>query len=222
MNLWRFLALRKSSECVKDEVSDLSRPENAESNVFCNNCGSKLPTANANQPVAPNQPAASVDEGVKAVVVKRFDAIKDKDEAAVSALMDEGYDKFDDWAPLQRQTRAEALNNEFSAFKVMSSYTYELKDLKTTVLGDAAGHHLHSALHSKHAKPAVRRNLPRHHHPQKTGRNMENHPRTPLKIPTRRTRKPAITKARKRIRISILTRTLKVYYCIRNVYVRWS
>ena len=116
----------------------ICRAENAESNVFCNNCGSKLPTANANQPVAPNQPAASVDEGVKAVVVKRFDAIKDKDEAAVSALMDEGYDKFDDWAPLQRQTRAEALNNEFSAFKVMSSYTYELKDLKTTVLGDAA------------------------------------------------------------------------------------
>jgi len=100
--------------------------------MFCNNCGTKLVGASA------GQGAVNVDEGVRSIIVKRFDAIKNKDEAAVSALMDDGYDKFDDWAPYQRQERTDALKNEFSAFKVMSNYTYELKDLKTTILNGSA------------------------------------------------------------------------------------
>ena len=100
--------------------------------MFCNNCGTKLVGASA------GQGAVNVDESVRSIIVKRFDAIKNKDEAAVSALMDDGYDKFDDWAPYQRQERADALKNEFSAFKVMSNYTYDLQALKTTVLGGSA------------------------------------------------------------------------------------
>lgn len=118
------------------EVSRMKCPncgtENPDGNAFCNRCGTKLGGSNAGQP-APN-----VDEGVRGIIVKRFDAIKNKDEAAVSALLDEGYDKFDDWAPYQRQERAEALANEFSAFKVMVNYAYDLQSLKTTVLGDSA------------------------------------------------------------------------------------
>lgn len=106
--------------------------ENADTNLFCNLCGTKLAVADT------SPPAANVDEGIRGIIVRRFDAIKNRDEAAVTALMDEGYSKFDDWAPYQSQERSEALQNEFSAFKVMSNYNYDLKDLKTKVLGDAA------------------------------------------------------------------------------------
>jgi ketosteroid isomerase-like protein len=112
--------------------------ENPDGNTFCNQCGAKLAGTSTSQPTSQNQPSVNVDEGVRGIIVKRFDAIKNKDEAAVAGLMDEGYDKFDDWAPYQRQDRSEALGNEFSAFKVMSNYNYELKDLKTRILGDIA------------------------------------------------------------------------------------
>lgn len=111
--------------------------ENEAGNAFCNKCGAKLRAENTSQ-AAPQNTQANVDESVKSVIVKRLDAIKNKDEAAVTGLMDDGYSKFDDWAPYQRQERPEALKNEFSAFKVLSNYTYEIKDLKTNVLGDAA------------------------------------------------------------------------------------
>ena len=112
--------------------------ENPDGNTFCNQCGTKLVGTDASKPASQNETAINVDEGVRGIIVKRFDAIKNKDEAAVTELMDEGYDKFDDWAPYQRQDRSEALGNEFSAFKVMSNYAYELKDLKTRILGDIA------------------------------------------------------------------------------------
>jgi ketosteroid isomerase-like protein len=80
----------------------------------------------------------SMDDDVKNTIVKRFDAIKNHDEAAVRELIDERYNKFDDWPPFVRQDAAKALENEFGAFKVMSSYSYELKDFEATVFGDAA------------------------------------------------------------------------------------
>ena len=75
---------------------------------------------------------------MKNAIFKRFDGIKNKDENAITALMDESYSKFDDWPPYQRQERSQALQNEFSAFKVLSNYTYELKDFKANVIGDVA------------------------------------------------------------------------------------
>jgi len=116
--------------------------ENADENVYCNWCGSKLASSTQSQSGSQNppvtQPVSTVEDEVKNVIVKRFDGIKNKDEKAVTALLDESYSKFDDWPPYQRQERAEALQNEFSAFKVLSNYTYELKDFKDTVLGDVA------------------------------------------------------------------------------------
>jgi ketosteroid isomerase-like protein len=80
----------------------------------------------------------SVNDEVKNTVVKRFEGIKNRDEAVVRALIDERYNKFDDWPPFGRQDATKALENEFGAFKVMSNYTYELKDFEANVFGDAA------------------------------------------------------------------------------------
>jgi ketosteroid isomerase-like protein len=80
----------------------------------------------------------SVDDDVKNLVVKRLDGIKNRDEGAVKALVDDSYSKFDDWPPFGRQDGAKALENEFSAFKVLSNYSYEMKDFKVNVIGDSA------------------------------------------------------------------------------------
>jgi ketosteroid isomerase-like protein len=80
----------------------------------------------------------SVDDDVKNFVVKRLDGIKNRDEAAVRSLVDDSYSKFDDWPPFGRQDGAKALENEFSAFKVLSNYSYEMKDFKVDVIGDSA------------------------------------------------------------------------------------
>ena len=81
---------------------------------------------------------ASVEDEVKNTVVKRLDGIKNRDEATVRALIDEQYNKFDDWPPFGRQDGTKALENEFGAFKVLSNYSYELKDFEANVFGDTA------------------------------------------------------------------------------------
>ncbi|HYB93083.1 MAG TPA: zinc ribbon domain-containing protein [archaeon] len=98
--------------------------ENEEGSVFCKHCGTKL--------------MLTVEDDVKNAIIKRIDGLKNKDEAAVKALMDDNYSKFDDWPPYQRQESAQALQNEFSSFKVLSNYTYEMNDFKANVLGDVA------------------------------------------------------------------------------------
>jgi len=82
--------------------------------------------------------ATSVEDEVKSTIVRRLDGIKNRDEGAVRALVDEHYNKFDDWPPFGRQDAAKALENEFSAFKVLSNYSYELKDFEANVFGDTA------------------------------------------------------------------------------------
>jgi ketosteroid isomerase-like protein len=79
-----------------------------------------------------------MEDEVKNTIVKRLDGIKNKDEAAVRALIDEHYSKFDDWPPFERQDVAKGLENEFGAFKVLSNYSYELKDFEANVFGDTA------------------------------------------------------------------------------------
>jgi ketosteroid isomerase-like protein len=98
--------------------------ENEDSNMFCKHCGTKLKLTS--------------EDDVKNAAVKRFEAIKNKDEAAIKALMDPSYTKYDDWPPYQRQEGAQALENETSAFKVLSNYTYELRDFKANVIEDVA------------------------------------------------------------------------------------
>ena len=81
---------------------------------------------------------SSAQDEIKNVIVNRLDAIKNKDEGAVKAIVDEHYNKFDDWPPPERQEGSKALENEFDAFKVMSSYTYELRDFQANILGNTA------------------------------------------------------------------------------------
>lgn len=100
---------------------------------FCKYCGAKLDEADLSVKV--EQPA---EAEVKSTILRRLDALKNRDENAVKALVDECYNKFDDWPPFKRQEAEESLRNEFGAFKVLSSYSYEIKDLKVEVFGDVA------------------------------------------------------------------------------------
>jgi hypothetical protein len=102
--------------------------------VFCKYCGTRLADVASSQAVVEDPAEAEV----RSILVKRFDGIKNKDEASVRAVVDQGYSKFDDWAPLTRQESEEALKSEFGAFKVLSNYNYELKDVKVNIFGDAA------------------------------------------------------------------------------------
>jgi ketosteroid isomerase-like protein len=105
-----------------------------ETDSFCKYCGTKLTGVPENQTKA----ETPLEDEVENAVIRRLDGIKNRDEAAVRALIDERYSKFDDWPPFARQEAAEALKNEFGAFKVLSNYSYELKDFEATVLGDVA------------------------------------------------------------------------------------
>jgi ketosteroid isomerase-like protein len=98
--------------------------ENEESSIFCNHCGTKL--------------ALTGEDDVKNTVIKRFEAIKSKDETAMKTIVDPSYTKYDDWPPYQRQEGAQALQNESSAYKVLSNYTYELTDFEANIIGDVA------------------------------------------------------------------------------------
>ncbi len=110
------------------------KEEIAEEDKFCKNCGTKLIGLSESQANA--EPPS--EEEVKTAVTRRLDGIKNRDEGAISALMDARYTKFDDWPPFGRQEAAEALKNEFGAFKVLSNYSYELKDFETNALGNTA------------------------------------------------------------------------------------
>jgi hypothetical protein len=53
-------------------------------------------------------PGKDLEAEVMAVLVRRLDGIKNKDESAVRAIIDERYNKFDDWPPFRRQEAEEA------------------------------------------------------------------------------------------------------------------
>jgi ketosteroid isomerase-like protein len=81
---------------------------------------------------------SSTEEEVEKTVVRRLDGIKNRDEGAVRTVLDERYNKFDDWPPYGRQETTEALENEFGAFKVLSNYSYELRNFEVNIVGDIA------------------------------------------------------------------------------------
>jgi ketosteroid isomerase-like protein len=108
--------------------------EIGEGYIFCKNCGTKLTGLPENQTKA----VPSLEDEIENAVIRRFDGIKNRDEETVRALIDERYSKFDDWPPFKRQMAAEALENEFGAFKVLSNYSYELKDFEANVFVDTA------------------------------------------------------------------------------------
>jgi len=121
--------------------------ENDNEVVYCKKCGSRVsvvvPSKSEGQPVitAPSRtPAQTMDpeNEAKTTIARRLDALKNKDENKLKEIIDENYTKFDDWSPYRRQEREEAINNELSAYKVLSSYTYELTDFKADLIGDVA------------------------------------------------------------------------------------
>jgi ketosteroid isomerase-like protein len=108
------------------EVSDVDS--------FCKSCGTKLNGSPENH----TKVGSPTEEGVENVVIRRLDGIKNRDEEAVGALVDERYSKFDDWPPFARQQAEEALKNEFGAFKVLSDYRYQLENFEANIFGDVA------------------------------------------------------------------------------------
>ena len=56
----------------------------------------------------------SLEAEIMAVVFRRLEAIKNKDESTVRAIIDERYNKFDDWPPFKRQEAEEALKTHLS------------------------------------------------------------------------------------------------------------
>ena len=107
---------------------------------FCIRCGTSITETLQSQTTveSPSTVLSPIENEVRNVIVKRFDAIKNKDENTLKALIDEHYNKFDDWSPYHRQEAAEALQNELSAFKVLSNYNYELNNFEANVIGDIA------------------------------------------------------------------------------------
>ena len=52
---------------------------------------------------------APIETDVKNAILRRLDGIKNRDENAVRSLIDEHYNKFDDWPSFTRQEYEEAL-----------------------------------------------------------------------------------------------------------------
>ena len=106
---------------------------------FCKYCGAELSGIVVNpQDKVESSSETSAESEVTNTIIRRFDGIKNRDENVIKVLIDESYNKFDDWPPYTRQEDDEALKNEFSAFKVLSNYDYKLKDLKVDVVGGIA------------------------------------------------------------------------------------
>jgi hypothetical protein len=108
--------------------------KNEEGANFCRHCGTML----TGLPESAVGPAASVEDEVKGFIVRRLNGIRDRNEEEVKALIDERYNKFDDWPPFTKQEFSVALQNEFGAFKVLTRYQYELKDFDINVFGEMA------------------------------------------------------------------------------------
>ncbi len=99
--------------------------EVADSAYFCSFCGADL--------------QAMTSDDLQKIIQRRLDAIQSRDEGILESLFDNRvYTKFDDWPPYTRQEAAQALKNERQAYKVLSSYKYELRDLRTDIDGGAA------------------------------------------------------------------------------------
>jgi hypothetical protein len=98
---------------------------------YCSRCGAKL--KEEVKLLTPEQKA------VMDVVLKRIEAIKNRDPKTIEELVDKTfYTKFDDWPPFTRLEGENALNEEAKALKVLVKYEYEVSGWRIDVLGDVA------------------------------------------------------------------------------------
>ena len=109
---------------------------------FCKFCGAPLNrSVSIQQPTQPpTQPATITPEDeMNSLIVKRFECIKNRDENGIRSILDQSkYSKFDDWPPYGLQTTADALKNELGAYKVLTNYNYEIKNLSSETFGTIA------------------------------------------------------------------------------------
>ncbi|MEM3546251.1 MAG: zinc-ribbon domain-containing protein [Candidatus Bathyarchaeia archaeon] len=97
---------------------------------FCSKCGFKLKGVEL---FTPEQRA------VMDVVLKRVEAIRNRDPKTIEELVDKAlYTKFDDWPPFTRLEGEFALNEEAKALKVLVRYEYEVSGWRIDILGDVA------------------------------------------------------------------------------------
>lgn len=95
---------------------------------FCQRCGYEL---------TPKR-ESSTEEIVKSIVIRRIEAVKNRDPKAISSLVDAGrYTKFDDWPPFDLQD-SNALRSEADALKVLKEYEYETRSWRVETFGDLA------------------------------------------------------------------------------------
>jgi ketosteroid isomerase-like protein len=98
---------------------------------YCSKCGARL--KEEAKLLTPEQKA------VMDVVLKRIEAIKNRDPKTIEELVDKTlYTKFDDWPPFTRLEGENALNEEAKALKVLVKYEYEVSGWRIDVLGDVA------------------------------------------------------------------------------------
>jgi hypothetical protein len=99
---------------------------------------SKVETRLPNKVLKKVKDSAISEEMVKAVLIRRIEAIKSRDSNMLISLADsERYTKFDDWPPFIRQS-IDALKREAEALKVLKEYDYETADWKISIFGEVA------------------------------------------------------------------------------------
>lgn len=97
---------------------------------YCSKCGFKLKEVEL---FTPEQKA------VMEVILKRIEAIKNRDPKTIEELVDKTlYTKFDDWPPFTRLEGEYALNEEAKALKVLVNYEYEVSGWRIDILSNVA------------------------------------------------------------------------------------
>lgn len=95
---------------------------------FCMYCGMRLAFKLESSP----------EEEVRSVIIRRIEAIKNKDPEEIRRLVDQNrYSKFDDWPPFELQ-KSEGISNEAKALKALKSYEYETRSWNIITLAESA------------------------------------------------------------------------------------
>lgn len=99
-----------------------------ETDIFCRKCGFNIAQARAS--------LVSHEEAIKAIVIQRIEGIRRKDPELIQKVIHkDGYTKFDDWPPFERQGM-DGLRREAEALKVLKEYSYEISDWRADLLDD--------------------------------------------------------------------------------------
>jgi len=110
--------------------------------LFCPNCGKEIQEdsefcIHCGIKIIPKW-RVPLEEDVRNIVIRRIEAIKNRDAKAIERLVHkERYTKFDDWPPFELQG-PEGLDNEAKALRVLKKYDYETRSWKVIFLDDSA------------------------------------------------------------------------------------